>query len=269
MASYFSLQGIFDLPFVPVVVPIHKSPVNLQARALSAAEEDELDALQMDEYGRLITEMTTPPKPVDGEPVKLSELERIVMVYRSKPSSELAEQLAETREPEIRKRALELSGIDFTAEVEKMQAMEEGDRDKYAAEQNAVYEQAMKDAKVEIQATLELNDHENLVDQIAQININIKALTLARKAYNSEYLFRTLWTPDHSARVFETADQLRAEMSSETIAVAVKIVQEAVRTDLPFVSPEESAPNGPQPSSDTSAVDTTTGGEPTTTTLAS
>lgn len=262
MASIFEELGILDLPFLPVTIPVKDKTVALMARALSAEEEDELDAIQMDEYGRLITEMTK-PKP-DGS---MSELDRIALVYGTKPDHEIAEQLVGTREPDVRKRALEISQIDFQEELAKMALMEvEADRDAYAKEQNAAYEAAIKEAKSELQDEIAGQGHENLVAQIAQININIKALTLARKAYNSEYLFRTLYRTDEKTRAFDTADQLRQQWSSEKIGEVVTLVQEAVRTDLPFVSPPAVEPSGQPSSSSISEEATPTGGPPTETT---
>lgn len=264
MASVFEEMGIFDLPFLPVQIVVKTKTVDLKARALSAEEEDQLDSIQMDEYGRLITEMTKPK--ADG---LISELDRVALVYSTKPDSEIAEQLVGTREPDVRKRALETSGIDFQFELDKISQIEDlAEREKYAAEQNKVYDAALKDAREALQAEIEAQGHELLVAQIAQININIKALTLARKAYNSEYLFRTLYRMDEKQRAFDTAAQLRQQWSTEKIEEAVKAVQEAVRTDLPFESPPEIAPSGQPSSSNTSEEVTPIGGPPTETTPA-
>lgn len=266
MSSYFEELGAFDRPFIDKVVKVGPTDVKVSIRQISAAEQDAVDAFEMNEYGRLVQEANVS---TDGAP---SEFARVLSVYKTRSVSEIARQLLATRNSAIRDEAAKLANIDLNAEELKMIDMTPAERDAYVVEMDAKLQAVQKVAEDKITDEIAASDSfDNLCVRLAEINTNFKCQMKARRASNTHFLYNAMFRPDdHSKRVFETPDSVRA-LAQDTIDGFSTVVREALRgdSDLPKPSPEEPASDKPSPSPDTSEVEAPTSGDSTTGTPAS
>lgn len=259
--SYFEEIGILDRPFVNLTAAVNGKDVKLRARALSAMEKDELEALQLDAYGRELSRLTV------AEPGSVSELERVSAVYAAKPKSDIVAQLLSARDSEIQARALEYSGIDLRSELEHIKSIEnEDEREEYARVQNERFEDAKKAAKESIRLELEANSEHDLVREIAQINVNIRAQNAATKLYHSHVVYYALYRPDKDEKCFTSAADVTSSWTESTIRRLAETIQRSLETDIPFVSEAAPARKKRRSSQSTSEPATEVGGKPTKTT---
>lgn len=258
--SFFEELGLLDRPFVPIKVKIHNKEIELRARALSGKESDELEAMQMDEYGRVLSKL------MESNDGAISELERVTRVYTEQPSKEVARQLVASRTLDVNARALEIAGIDFQKEADKLKELPEEERDAYAKEANEKWEAALEQSKSELQAELELMPSAELARQVAQVTINVRALRISRRMFNDMFLYYSLYEKDEEKKVFESRAQVGERLTAGTIGTLVEAVQAALKTDLPLESQGDSAPDNAPSLQNTSVEATADGGTPTTTT---
>jgi hypothetical protein len=260
MSNYFEELGLLDRPYVDFTSKLKGKEVKFRARSLSGQESDELESLQMDEYAKILSKLT---EKVDGS---MSELERVRKVFESSPIEDVAKQLVAARENEVISRALDISGIDFRTEATKMEAMEESEREAYATVQNEKYEAARAEATAELQAKFVAEPIEKLAKELSQVSINVRAMNLARRTFNDTFLYYALYHPDKDEKIFTSRDAVGKDLTAETIQQLVTAAQEALSTDIPFVSPGDNALDKQPSSPDTSEAVTEAGGKPTPTT---
>lgn len=259
--SYFEELGVFDRPFVDVKAVLHGKEVPLQARALSAKDADAIDALQLDEYGRLLQKFT---EPVDGS---VNEVERVERVYAAQSHPQVVRQLLQTRGSDIEARAIEISGIDMQATMEEMRSLPDDDaREAFAKSQNEILEEARKTARAEVKHELEAQDVSDLAHTLAQVSTNVRAQIQAGQATNAAFLFYTIYRPDTKERAFTSIDEVTEMLSPAKIVELADAVRRALATDIPFGSQGDEEPSTPPSSQRTSKAATPAGGKRTTTT---
>jgi len=265
MASFFEEIGAFDRPFVDVTVKVGGKETTLQSRLPSAQEQDSMEAYFTNEHAKALTEMT---QPRNGGPC---ELDTMRSMYSARPDADLINQLLGTRNQEVKKKAVELSGINLLKEYVRIKALPEAEQAAAFAENDDKIAEFIGPAREHIAAEYEGCSHDELVEQTAQVAINIKALAKANRSLGAQYLYFTLYRPgENPKRAFESTDQVRDQLSPETIESITQAIRAAIEkdADLPPDSPEGSAPDGRSSSPSTSAAVTTTSGEPTATTPA-
>lgn len=261
MASYFEEQGLFDRPFVDVNLTIRGKTIPAKARVASGKESDMMDVFFASEHSRVLASLD---QSTNGLP---SERASIRAMYSTRPRSDIIDQLLGTRGKDIIERAIKIAGLDLVEEDKKMSGMGKEERTNYEAEKQAILDEARIKAKAEIASDYDSTSTDELLDKVTEVNVNIKALARANRALYAYYLYYTLYRPDEQTRCFESADQVKNELSSETIDSLTLQVRKALEqlSKVPTESPEASEQSGPTPSQSNSVEDTTASGEPTTT----
>jgi len=260
--SYLSELGLLDRPFVSIDVTLGRSAdkVRLRARALSARDQDALEALQMDEYGRLLTWFT------EGTPDVEPEIERVARIYETKSKQEIVGQILPTREADVTARALQQAGINMIQEAAYMRTLPEEEQEAYAALQNEKLENAKLETREEVRAELMAQPVEQLARTMAQVNVNLRAMTQSTRLYSNAFVFYSLYQPIKDERVFGSPEEVGNELTEGKVTELVSIIKRALVTDLPFVSPVDGEPSTPPSSPSTSAAATRRGGRRTPTT---
>jgi hypothetical protein len=257
MISFQELLNL-DRPFVPVTVKVGDKEIALQARRLSAADQDAIEAYFSDEYNRLVLEYF---EPQNG---KQSRFDEVITVYRSRPRADLLRQILGTRFEDVQARTFQISGLDIK-EVRAELANASEERSK---ELDTVLAEAKAIAEAEIRSEYDSKSDDDLANIMASVNTNMKALTEARQRQTCRRLFYILY--DLDGKRYLPSPEDAAQLSKDTIAQWLQAVDIAFLTnvvqDLPFGSAADPAPNGPTPSQSNSGRATKGSGKRTKTT---
>jgi hypothetical protein len=245
MSTFEELLAL-DRPFVPVTFFLNGKEINLKARRPSAADMDTLDAIHSDTWARLVIEKT------EATPGKQSELEKVRVTYSLRTREELIEQLLGTRYMDIDARAVEIVGKSLdTFTQEALEIENEDERVEYLVAGKKQLDEAAEIARKEIAEDYNSRPTEDLVDLISQVNINMKALAEASLAREAARLYYLVYTEDETTPFFPDT-QAVLKLQVETVKAFAQAVERAfvksVPADLPFDSPSDPEPSGPQPS---------------------
>lgn len=256
MLSVFEELLALDRPYLPLSLKFGSSERKFTIRKLNAADADALEAFFSDEYARLVIEKTEP------EAGLLSELERVRQTYALRPRHDLVEQVVGTRFLDVQKRALELGG----EELREFASMELPFEEQQAHEAEVKSRLLALDAqaRVEISEEYATKADEELVDLMAQVNINMKSISEARSRQNARNLYYVLYTEDSKERVFpnhEAVLQLTQDLIENLLQSISLAFSEAALKDLPFDLPVAPERDKPLPSPSTLEAATKTSGK--------
>ena len=267
MASIFEELVRLSRPFVAVTLTLGGKEIPCQARSLSAAEEDIADSHFKNVYSRILNEKRTP----QGES-PLSETEIIRSIYSTRPKEDLVDQLMITRQDAIQQEAIRSLGLDMRVEYLKLQAMDADEKVAYEKSQSVALEAALAEARKIVRADMMGLPMEQLVNQVTDVNINVKALEEANKEAESQFLLYALHTLDTPpAPVFASLDDVRSLPHDQIHTMAVQsreALHAEAKSNLPFASGTAAEPVKPTSSPSNSEAATETSGTPTETTPA-
>jgi hypothetical protein len=264
MASIFEELEALDRPFLPVKITIGKMEREFLARVPSAEESDALDAAFIEEYAKILAEKS---QPQEG---KTSEMATVRAIYKGRPKSDIVEQLVGSRQTDIMREALTNSGLDMGAETVKMFRMPLEEKTKYAEDLDAQLEVAKKPIVERITAEYDALPIETLLDQLSQVNINIKSLALANRNTGADYIYQTLYEfGDQPKRVYPSPEKVR-NLKPDTIEKIVKAIRAVVEiSDVPLDLPDEKEQDKPSSSPSNLEAETKPSGDSTPETPAS
>lgn len=262
--SFFEELADLDRPWVDVKYTLRGKKFAGKAIRPNAAESDALEAFYADEYSRLVVKMT--------EPAGSSELDKVRTIYTHVSREELIDQLVDTRAWDIQRETVKRAGIDVSKIVAEERDLSDEERKVREDERNKLVEEVGAIVTGEIRAEYEAKASEELVETLAQININVKAQRGARKAQNAQFLFCTMHD-ENLNKVFPSATAIRDRLTSDTIEDLKSVVDRAFAnsavSDLPFVLADAPEQDGQASSPSTSEADTPDGGRRTKRTRAS
>jgi hypothetical protein len=273
MASILQDLNIFARPFIPHDFTLSfgvgekkvVKKISMMLRMPSAEEADVIDAFQSDRYSEQMEVLT---KSVPG---KMSEYERMLKLYQTRPKSDLVNQFLPTVQDEIDARAVRASGINMDENRLAMIAMTPEERIAHAREQEQLLKPYQDTAKEEMRAEVDADqDKQTLVEQLAYLNVNIKAQVFARRAAACTYLQGVCYkpTPDGSdpvAKAWDSVDQVRKELQAEVLDVWFTEAKKAIddSTTVPFEWQDAKASEKPSSSPSNSEPESKDSGPPT------
>lgn len=248
MAAFFEEMEALDRPTVDVKIKIKDREFNLVARKPSYEEQDAIDQFQTTELRRLLKRANEPDS-TSG----VSERDRLIQVYTSRPKHDIVTQLLPVYAMEIREIAAEKAGINVGIETLKMQDMKGEEREAYAKEKEAELEPFVKEATEEIRKRLSDMDKAELVEQLVEMNLNLRMNMEARRTLDCELLHKVAQRREEDGTLTQwpSPEETRKHLRPETISEIADAVRSALfAPQRPLESP---APNATEEQSSSSA----------------
>lgn len=260
MSSVFEEIANLDRPFVKCMLNFGGKLHEFVVRRPNALEADAIEAYYSDEYAKLIVKYTDPTE--DGRP---NELQQMRNVLGNATTEAVIAQLMGTRKEDVQRYAVSKLDFDPATEAAATLEMTPEEQEAHVAKRREEFKAAHEAATVEVRAEYENLDRADLVETLAQINLNMKCLMEAGQAREAIFVYLTLYSvnaeTNEEERVCPSADAVREKFTKTTIRYFYENITAAfalaVRRDLPFVSPDEGTPSGQPTSANTSEPATT------------
>ena len=256
--SIFEELVALDRPYLSLTANIGGTDRKFLVRRLSAADQDALEAYGTDEYARQILART---EGIDGAQ---SEMERVKQTYKSRPRSELMEQIVGTRFQDVRTRALEILGEDYSDRAKNAEdIVDVSERMEAQKVLRLELNTAFESSKVDVATEYDTKTDEDIADIMSQVNINMKSMSEATSRQKARNLFYILFD-ENKHPVFPELDSVHS-LSTESIDAILNASElaftKAVPADLPFALPVDPERDKPTPSQSNSVAATKRSGK--------